>query len=143
MRYMCVGSPHCMKTFEYGHALRAHVGACQHAQKVLRERATTEKLEHDISVNYPGVHGLHRNPYYPTHHHLDKTVRFQFADRYKFGSSKNLPPMTATTSRSTNDLGESINGNVNQKQPFVRLRKPIESNVHSSTQVKKLLSYEA
>jgi hypothetical protein len=54
MRYKCVGSPQCMKTFEYGHALRAHIGACSEAQKILKSKNQIEKLEYEIGVEYAG-----------------------------------------------------------------------------------------
>ena len=55
MRYPCVGQPHCMKTFEYGHALRAHVASCIEAQKKLKEKSKVENLEQEIATEYNGI----------------------------------------------------------------------------------------
>lgn len=90
MRYKCIANPHCLKTFEYGHALRAHLASCDLAQKQLRSRADVEKLENDISLEYAGIYGLHRNPYYPTSHHLDKTSKLFYADKHRFTSNPTL-----------------------------------------------------
>ncbi|CAF0933500.1 unnamed protein product [Brachionus calyciflorus] len=87
MRYKCIGSPHCMKTFEYGHALRAHISACDKAQKILKSKAEIDRLEQNISLDYPGIYGLHRNPHYPTAHHVDETLKFEFVDKNKFTSN--------------------------------------------------------
>ncbi|RNA17131.1 hypothetical protein BpHYR1_034557 [Brachionus plicatilis] len=84
MRYKCIGSPDCMKSFEYGHALRAHIAACDKAQKILKSQAEIEKVEKNINLEYPGIYGLHRNPHYPTSHHLDQTLRYDFADKNRF-----------------------------------------------------------
>ena len=84
MKLKCIGNPHCMKTFEYGHALRAHLAACDEAQKILQAQSNVEKLENDIKLNYPGIKGLHRNPHYPIAHHIDETLKFKFADAHKF-----------------------------------------------------------
>lgn len=84
MKYKCIGSPDCMKSFEYGHALRAHIAACDKAQKILKFQADIDKLEQSIKIGYPGIHGLHRNPHFPTSHHLDQTLRFEFADKNRF-----------------------------------------------------------
>jgi hypothetical protein len=55
MRYPCIGQPHCMKTFEYGHALRAHVASCLEAQKKLKEKSKVENLEQEIATEYNGI----------------------------------------------------------------------------------------
>lgn len=119
MRYKCIGNPHCLKTFEHGPSLRAHIASCETAQKMLKSKSAVEKLEHDVGVNYSGIYGLHANPHYPIAHNLDKTIRFHFTDKHKFNSLKkpedNVPK---------------------------RLRKSVESTVHSSSQVKNLLNYQ-
>ena len=118
MKYKCIGNPHCLKTFESGTPLRAHIAACEVAQKILRAQAEVEKLEHEINVEYPGIYGLHRNTYYPTAHHLDKTNRYNFTDKHKFG---------AKTSENLNPTG--------------RMRKTVDAKLDlmSSSQVKSLL----
>lgn len=73
-----------MKSFEYGHALRAHIAACDKAQKILKSQADIDKLEQSIRIEYTGIYGLHRNPHFPTSHHLDQTLRFEFTDKNRF-----------------------------------------------------------
>lgn len=132
MRYKCIGSPHCLKTFEYGHALRAHTAACDKAQKILKSRANVEKMEYEIAVAYPGITGLHRNPYYPTAHHVDQTMKFEFADRTKF----RYPP-TGTVVKESVDTNAVAKASSSPR----RIRKAVNSSVHSSNQVKMALSY--
>ena len=91
MRYKCVGSPQCMKTFEHGHALRAHIGACVEAQKILKSRGQTEKLEHEVGVEYAGIQGLHTNTYYPIACDTDQTNKYQFKDRFRFNGVSSKP----------------------------------------------------
>lgn len=127
MRYPCLANPNCLKTFDNGHALRAHVAGCEKAQEKLKAKADTEKLEHDIALSYSGIYGLHRNTYYPTAHHLDNTQKFQFKDRnnfiYSFDSSANpVKSVDPSLIRST--------------------RKPVPSNLMNSTQIKQVLSYQ-
>ena len=100
MRYKCVGNPICLKTFEYGHALRAHIASCETAQKILKSKADIERLEHEINVEYPGINGLHRNQHYPTSYHLDQTMKFNFKDEYKFGH-KNPPIQSSSSTESS------------------------------------------
>lgn len=119
MKYKCVASPHCMKTFEYGHALRAHIASCESAQKILQAKADVEKLENEIALDYPGIFGLHRNPYYPTAHGLDKSSKFFFTDKYRF--TPNDGKLTAC---------------------YKRQKKGIASNIFESVQVKKALTYD-
>lgn len=121
MRYKCVANPQCLKTFEYGHALRAHIATCHEAQKILKEKAKVEKLEHDISVEYTGIHGLHANTFYPTNHDTDKTNKYQFKDRFKF-------------------LG-SGNENHNNQEVLRPKRSKTVFNLHKSQQVASAMSY--
>ena len=125
MRYKCVGSPYCLKTFEFGHALRAHVGSCVEAQKKLKAQASVEKLEHEINVDYSGIHGFHTNPYFPTRHKMDHTEKFQFKDRFRFNGNSNKP--------------EDFN-NQSSLRPML---KPAETSLMNSVQVKNLLNYQA
>lgn len=121
MRYKCVGYPHCLKTFEYGHALRAHIAACETAQKVLKAKSAVERLENDISLEYPGIHGLHLNQHYPISHGLDRTSKAHFVDRFGL-----------------------TGGNGENKQPPRRLIKQVKSNPlagQDSSRVKSLISY--
>lgn len=115
MRYKCIGSPDCMKSFEYGHALRAHIAACDKAQKILKSQSDTEKLEQNINLEYPGIFGLHRNPHYPTSHHIDQTLRFEFSDKNRFGPKESQEKVPK-----------------NSRNPYLM----------TSNQVKKILAYE-
>ncbi len=115
MRYKCVGNPTCLKTFEYGHALRAHVAACEVAQKILKAKSEVERLEHEINVEYPGINGLHRNPHFPGSYNLDQTLRFNFKDRFKFGPNPDGQPR-----RVVKDV-ENANGHHNSNQVKVAL----------------------
>jgi hypothetical protein len=126
MKYKCIGNPKCLKSFEFGPALRAHIASCEIAQRVLRNKEEINKLEHQISYDYPGIYGLHMNPYYPTHHHLDKTLRFNFVDRFKdYQKSDNV---ASSLSEQPSKFGPR------------RLRKAASnSNMHGSSQVKSLL----
>ena len=137
MRYKCIGSPHCLKTFEYGHALRAHTAACDKAQTILKSRASVEKMEYEISVAYHGITGLHRNPYYPTAHHVDQSMKFEFADRTKF----RYPP-TGSSSSVDADAARKAAATAANSSPR-RIRKAVNSTVHSSNQVKMALSYQS
>jgi len=126
MKYKCIGNPKCLKSFEFGPALKAHIASCEIAQRVLRNKEEINQLEHQIGFDYPGIYGLHMNPYYPTHHHLDKTLKLNFADRFKDLQS----PSDHTASSSDQPL----------KLGPMRLRKPTtNSNMHGSSQVKSLL----
>jgi hypothetical protein len=118
MRYKCIANPHCLKTFDYGHALRAHLASCEHAQKMLRSRAEVERMEAELALEYPGMYGLHRNTYYPTAHGLDKTSKFYFTDKYKFTPNQDK-----------------------LKAAYTRQKKGITSNLFDSTQVKSSLTY--
>jgi hypothetical protein len=133
MKYKCVGSPECLKTFEYGHALRAHVASCQRAQSILQKQARTAKIEHDVAVDYFGIYGLHRNPYYPTSHHIDQTMKFVFAPTDKqttVGASQEDGP-----SKSSGVSSSSLN-------QHRRVLKHVNSNVMSSTQVGQIMVHK-
>ncbi len=124
MRYKCIGNPQCLKTFEHGHALRAHIGACIEAQRILKLKDKIEKLEQNIGVDYSGIHGLHTNTYYPTSHDTDQTNKFQFKDRFKFSGST-----------SKTDLYN------NQEQLRPQRMKTV-LNLHKSNQVQQVLTFE-
>jgi hypothetical protein len=124
MRYKCVANPMCLKTFEYGHALRAHIATCHEAQKILRKQAQIDKLEHEISVEYPGIHGLHTNTFYPINHNTDKSNKYQFKDRFLFNASSN-PSETKSKSN----------------QQIRPIRAKTVHNLHQSAQVYSALSY--
>lgn len=119
MKYKCIGNPHCLKIFDSGVPLRAHIASCDAAQKILRAQAEVEKLENEINVEYPGIYGLHRNTFFPTAHHIDLTNKYNFSDRYKFGSKN---PQT--------------------NNPNGRIRKAVDSkfNQMNSSQVKNVLT---
>jgi hypothetical protein len=125
MRYKCVGNPICLKTFEYGHALRAHIAACETAQKILKSKSDIERLEHEINVEYPGINGLHRNQHYPTSYSLDQTLKLNFRDEYKFGN-KNLPLQTSS---------EPI-------KPKRMIKEVKNANGQNSDQIKLTLTYQ-
>jgi len=111
-----------LKTFEYGHALRAHVSTCHEAQKIILKQTKIEQLEHEISVEYPGIHGLHTNTFYPTNHDTDKSNKYQFKDRFRF----------------SNDLKDSKNKNNQIIRP---IRAKTVHNLHESKQIYTALSY--
>ena len=125
MRYKCSASPYCLKTFEYGHALRAHVASCIEAQKRLKSEANVQKLENDIAYDNSVIQGFHTNPYFPTHHNSEKTEKFQFKDKYRFNGMSEKP--------------EDFNN-----QDVIRpLRKSVPTSVMHENQVKSLLNYQA
>jgi hypothetical protein len=113
MKYKCIGNPQCLKIFDSGERLRAHIASCDVAQKILRAQAEVEKLEHDINVEYPGIYGLHRNTFYPTAHHLDQTNRYNFVDKYKFGSKN---PRTDNTTGRMRKMVDSKHDLMNSSQ---------------------------
>lgn len=124
MRYPCIGSPHCMKTFEYGHALRAHVASCVEAQKKLKSKSKVDNLENEIANEYNGIVGLHCNKYFPIFHHLDVCEKYQFKDRFRFNGKSNKP--------------ESFNN----KDVLRPIRMAITNTQRNSAQMHQALSYQ-
>ena len=115
-----------MKTFEYGHALRAHINACDHAQKILKKNEDIKNLEYHIGIDYHGIFGMKGNKFYPTFASLDRSLKFNFKDRFHFSplESKYCPTILENNSKSA---------------PMQRrLLKGVSSNVLSSAQVKKV-----
>lgn len=119
MKYKCIANPHCLKTFDFGHALRAHIASCENAQRILQSKADIDKLETQIALDYPGIYGLHRNTYFPTAHGLDETKKFYFTDKYRF---------------TPND------GKL--KAEYKPHKKSVRSNIFESTQVKSALTFD-
>lgn len=124
MRYPCIGNPHCLKTFEYGHALRAHIASCVEAQKKLKQKSKVENMENEVANEYNGIVGLHCNKYFPVFHHVDASMKYQFKDRFKLSGRTDRP--------------ESFNN----KEILRPLRMAVKSNVHSSLQVHQAMSYQ-
>lgn len=91
MRYKCIGHPKCLKIFENGPSLKAHLTTCNEAQKLIKAQEKLEKLEQHISVEYPGIHGLHANTFFPTTHDTDHSNKYQFKDRFRFNGKTSLP----------------------------------------------------
>ena len=125
MRYKCVGSPDCMKTFEFGHALRAHIASCESAQKILRHKADIQKLEYEIAIDHPALHGIKGNKYYPTFASLDQSLKFNFADRFRF------TPLEAKYYTPGSD----------KMVPQRRILRAVSSNVLNSAQVKRIMEH--
>jgi hypothetical protein len=129
MRYKCIGSPDCMKTFEFGHALRAHIASCESAQRLLKKEADIKKLEYHVGIDYSGIFGIKGNKYYPTFTSLDTTLRFNFIDRFRFTplESKYSPTdsSSATSMRATR-----------------RMLKASSSHLMGSAQMRQLLQNE-
>ena len=123
MRYKCVANPQCLKTFEQGHALRAHIAACVEAQKILKLKQKIEKLEQNIGQEYSGMHGLHANTFYPTTHDTDQSNKYQFKDRFRFNGMSDKP--------------ESFNNQLIMRPQ----RAKTELNLRRSTQVQSALQY--
>jgi hypothetical protein len=127
MKYKCLGSPLCLKTFDSGHTLKAHLSSCDKAQNFLKNQNDKEKLEHNIAVEYAGIYGLHRNTYFPSAHHIDQTNKFHFKDKANF--------IYSYTSSSSN-----LNSNeIKSSQSIRPIRKLIKTNLMDSTQTKTIM----
>ena len=127
MRYKCIGSPDCMKTFEFGHALRAHIASCEAAQKLLKKQTDIKKLEYHVGIDYAGIFGIKGNKYFPTFTSLDTTMRFNFIDRFRFTPSETKYAPTSSSSSATSTR---------------RMLKGSDSNLMGSAQMRQLLHYE-
>lgn len=87
MRYPCIGSPFCLRSFENGHVLRAHQLSCQHAQTKLTK--TKEREEHARSIKFDyNNRGIKGNQFYPTFAGLDNQQKFQVRDRFQVGNQQ-------------------------------------------------------
>ena len=126
MRYKCIASPDCMKTFEYGHALRAHVASCDWAKKILKQRADIERIEFSIGIDSPSINGIKGNKYFPCFYSLDRTLKYNFKDRFRFG-----PLESEYYANDATPL---------PKMPR-RVIKAVSSNVLSSTQIKTVMQH--
>ncbi len=122
MRYKCVSHPKCLKIFDNGTSLRAHLTTCSEAQKILKQQEKLEKFEQHIGVEYPGIHGLHANTFFPTTHDTDRSNKYQFKDRFRFNGKTSIP--------------DSFN-NQSVMRPQ---RAKTQINLHKSHQVKSALS---
>lgn len=90
MRYPCVGSPFCLRSFENGHVLRAHQLSCQHAQTKLNK--AQQRDEHARSIQYDyNIRGIKANQFYPTFTGLDNQQKLQIRDRFKVGTTSMGP----------------------------------------------------
>lgn len=88
MRYSCVGSPLCLKTFENGHVLRAHELSCEHAINKLNKQ--NQRKEHARVIQYDyRINGMKGNKHYPMCAGLDNTQKFLVRDRYQLGGNNN------------------------------------------------------
>jgi hypothetical protein len=126
MRYKCIGNPDCMKTFEFGHTLRAHIASCESAQKILKTESDIKKLEYHIGIDYSGIFGIKGNKFFPNHTSLDTTMKFNFLDRFKFSPLESkYCPTDSTSACSTR-----------------RLLKPSNTHLMGSAQIRHLLHYE-
>ncbi|CAF0721668.1 unnamed protein product [Didymodactylos carnosus] len=82
MRYPCISFPLCLKTFDNGYVLRAHLLGCEHAQEKLQKEADVQLVEYSIKYNYD-VTGIKTNKYYPTYATLDHSNKFYIKDKYQ------------------------------------------------------------
>lgn len=130
MRYKCIGSPDCMKTFEFGHALRAHIASCEAAQKIIKRNDDIKKLEYHVGIEYTGIYGTKVNTFFPAFSSLDQTRRFNFVDRFRFTplESKYCPTIIESSSAKSTRLTRS-------------LLKPVSSSIMNSTQVQQALQH--
>jgi hypothetical protein len=88
MRYPCLGSPVCLKTFENGHVLRAHQLSCEHAINKLNKQ--NQRQEHARTIQYDYyINGMKGNKRYPMCAGLDKTQKFLIRDRHQLGGNNN------------------------------------------------------
>jgi len=88
MRYPCIGSPACLKTFENGYVLRAHQLSCEHALIKLNYNIRRQENIRNIQYNYV-IKGIKGNKPYPTYTGLDQTQKFLIRDRYQLGGNNN------------------------------------------------------
>ena len=88
MRYPCVGSPSCLRTFENGYVQRAHHLSCHFAQTKLTKDRQREENANRIQYNY-NLRGVKPNKFHPTTFTgLDNTQKLQMRDRYPIGNTQ-------------------------------------------------------
>lgn len=122
MRYKCLASPDCMKTFEYGHALRAHIASCESAKKIMKKQDDINRLEYHIGIETPAINGIKMNKYFPSYYALDQTLKYDFKDRFSFGPlEKQLTSMELRLPR--------------------RVIKSVSSNVLDSSQIRTIMNH--
>lgn len=91
MRYPCVGSPLCSRSFENGYVQRAHHLSCQHAQTKLIKDHQREEYEKRIQYSY-NLRGIKPNKFHPTSFTgLDNTQKLQFRDRFQTSNNQTSP----------------------------------------------------
>lgn len=80
MRYPCLGSPCCLRTFANGYVLRAHQISCPDAQK--KEKKSQQRDEHARHIQFnTKIHGIKLNPFCPTSTGLDQRMKLAVRDR--------------------------------------------------------------
>ena len=80
MRYPCLGSPCCLRTFDNGYVLRAHQISCPYAQK--KEKKSHQRDEHARHIQFnTKIHGIKVYPFYPTSTGLDQRMKLPVRDR--------------------------------------------------------------
>ncbi len=129
MKWKCIGNPECLKSFEYGHALKAHVAACETAQKILKHEAAIKKLEFSIGIDYPGITGIKGNRHFPTFTSLDQRLKIDnCSDRFKY---------TPLEDRYAKSSSSSSSAPIKSR----RILKAVSSNVLDSAQVRRIMEH--
>ncbi len=91
MRYSCIGSPSCLKTFENGYVLRNHQLSCEYAQREINKK--NSRQEHARTVRYDyNINGIKVNQFYPTSSGLDCTEKLHFRNFSQVGAITKLEP---------------------------------------------------
>ncbi|CAF0973316.1 unnamed protein product [Didymodactylos carnosus] len=82
MRHPCIGFPLCLKTFDNGYVLRAHLVGCERAQKKIQKEMAVREVEYSIKFDY-NLSGIKTNKYYPGNATLDHSNKFLIKDKYQ------------------------------------------------------------